>query len=111
MEYTIEKKKAFKVIGFKRSFDTETAYDRIPAFWGEAMKKLCDPNSANHSLVEKCHICEYGVCVSRPNCKDFDYYIAGDYHDSTHQRADDGHHETSRGGGFGQFSVDRFELF
>jgi len=80
MEFTIEKKKAFKIIGFKRSFDTETAYDRIPAFWGEAMKKLCDPSSSNRSLIEKCHICEYGVCVSKPNCKDFDYYIAGDYH-------------------------------
>jgi len=80
MEYKIEKKKAFKIIGLKQSFDTETAYDRIPAFWGEAMKKICTPDAPNRALIEKCRIGEYGVCVSKPNCKDFDYYIAGDYH-------------------------------
>ena len=80
MEYTIEKKKAFKIIGLKRASETETAYDRLPAFWDEVLKDICNPNSPNRSLIEKCHIGKYGVCVSRPNCKDFDYYIAGDYH-------------------------------
>ena len=80
MEYKIEKMKAFKIIGLKRPFDTETAYDRIPAFWDEVMEKICRPDSSNRELIEKCHVGQYGICVSKPNCKEFDYYIAGEYH-------------------------------
>ena len=35
MNYTIEEKAPFRLIGFERSFPYETAYQEIPVFWDE----------------------------------------------------------------------------
>lgn len=39
MDYRIETKQAFKVIGFERVFENETAYAEIPKFWEEVFAK------------------------------------------------------------------------
>ena len=41
MDYTVEQKKGFKVIGFVRSFNDETSYAEIPKFWDEVKAKYC----------------------------------------------------------------------
>lgn len=79
MEYQIEKVNAFAIIGLKREFDSETAYNFIPKFWGEAFKSLCNLHDPNHELIKKARIGQFGVCVSKKGCTKFDYYIAGLY--------------------------------
>ncbi len=76
----------FKVIGFQKAFDYETAYDQIPKFWNEVCEKYAnsvyagnDPaNPYEQALVDNC-IGEYGVCIDDVGGGKFRYLIAGRY--------------------------------
>ena len=76
----------FKVIGFQKEFDYETAYAEIPRFWDEICEKYAnnvyagnDPaNPYEQALVDNC-IGEYGVCIDDIGCCKFRYLIAGKY--------------------------------
>lgn len=76
----------FKVIGFQKEFDYETAYDQIPRFWDEVCEKYAynvyagnDPaNPWEQALVDNC-IGEYGVCIDDVGGGKFRYLVAGKY--------------------------------
>ena len=76
----------FKVIGFQKEFDYETAYDQIPRFWDEICEKYAynvyagnEPaNPCEQALVDNC-IGEYGVCIDDIGGGKFRYLIAGKY--------------------------------
>ena len=76
----------FKVIGFQKEFDYETAYAEIPRFWDEICEKYAnnvyagnDPaNPYEQALVDNC-IGEYGVCIDDIGCGKFRYLISGKY--------------------------------
>ena len=76
----------FKVIGFQKEFDYETAYAEIPRFWDEICEKYAnnvyagnDPaNPYEQALVDNC-IGAYGVCIDDIGCGKFRYLIAGKY--------------------------------
>ncbi len=68
MEYRIEEKAAFTVMGRKRSFNNETAYHEIPKFWQEHMK------DGGCEIV--CGM--YGLCIDSDG-SNFDYLIADNY--------------------------------
>ncbi len=68
MDYRIEEKAAFTVMGRKRSFSNETAYQEIPKFWQEHMK------DGGSEIV--CGM--FGLCIDS-NGSDFDYLIADNY--------------------------------
>jgi len=63
MDYRIETKEAFTVVGFQRHFHNETSYAEIPAWWGEMMAKGMPLDG------------EFGVCIDADGCE-FDYLIA-----------------------------------
>ncbi len=65
MDFKIAPMFPFKVIGFQKIFDNETAYTEIPKFW-------------NETLVDNC-IGEYGVCIDDIGGGKFRYLIAGKY--------------------------------
>lgn len=82
MDYVVEKMDAFKVIGFKRNFFNESAYEKIPQFWDEFMETYMQGKGPKEKqeLVSTFVIGEYGVCVSNPSdVVSFDYLIAGMY--------------------------------
>ena len=64
MDFKIAPMFPFKVIGFQKIFDNETAYTEIPKFWNET--------------VDNC-IGEYGVCIDDIGGGKFRYLIAGKY--------------------------------
>ena len=76
----------FKVIGFEKEFDYETAYDQIPKFWDEICEKYAynvyagnEPaNPCEQALVDNC-IGEYGVCIDDIGGGKFRYLVAGKY--------------------------------
>ena len=76
----------FKVIGFQRIFDNETAYAEIPKFWDEICEKYAynvyagnaPANPCEQALVDNC-IGEYGVCIDDIGGGKFRYLIAGKY--------------------------------
>ena len=68
MEYRIEEKAPFTVVGVCRTFNTETSYQEIPKFWQEWLAQ-----GETRPILGM-----YGVCVDMGG-KDFDYYIADDY--------------------------------
>ncbi|SCN21536.1 Regulatory protein SoxS [Clostridium sp. N3C] len=87
MDYTVEKKAAFKVIGFSREFSFDTAYKEIPEFWNEIFNKYGAnmfagnaPANAIEQVVYDNRIGEFGVCIDDVG-KDgkFRYMIAGRY--------------------------------
>lgn len=67
LEYRIEDKAQFTVIGVSGKFNTETSYQKIPEFWNEFME------SKDKAIMGK-----YGICNDCAG-KDFDYLIADDY--------------------------------
>jgi len=70
MEYRIEKKSAFKVMGISKKFSYESASQDIPRFWNEAYV-MADPKPV-------CGM--YGVCFDEEMAGDqFRYMIADDY--------------------------------
>ena len=70
MDYKITPMFPFKVIGFQKEFDNETAYAEIPKFWDEICEKYAynvyagnaPANPYEQALVDNC-IGEYGVCI------------------------------------------------
>ncbi len=86
MDYKIAPMFPFKVIGFQKVFDNETAYAEIPKFWDEICKKYADnvyagnapANPYEQALVDNC-IGEYGVCIDDVGSGKFRYLIAGKY--------------------------------
>lgn len=75
MNYRIEHKEAFRIVGAKRHYnlDVEESMQQVPLFWGEAaqngtIQKLCAlPTDGLCGIL--------GVCTCM-NGKDFDYYIS-----------------------------------
>ena len=86
MNYKITPMFPFKVIGFQKVFDMETAYAEIPKFWDEICEKYAynvyqgnEPaNAYEKALVDNC-IGEYGVCIDDVGEGKFRYLIAGRY--------------------------------
>ena len=76
----------FKVIGFQREFDNETAYTEIPKFWDEICEKYAynvyagnaPANPYEQALIDNC-IGEYGVCIDDIGGGKFRYLVAGKY--------------------------------
>jgi len=86
MDYKITHMFPFKVIGFQKVFDNETAYAEIPKFWDEVCEKYArnvyagnaPANPFEQALVDNC-IGEYGVCIDDIGGGRFRYLIAGKY--------------------------------
>ena len=76
----------FKVIGFQKVFDNETAYAEIPKFWDEICEKYAanvyagnaPANPYEQALMDNC-IGEYGVCIDDIGGGKFRYLVAGKY--------------------------------
>ena len=66
LDYSIEKKAAFTVVGFKKRFNSDTSYQEIPKFWAEWAK---DKRGITGM---------FGFCVDVEG-KEFDYWIADLY--------------------------------
>jgi AraC family transcriptional regulator len=86
MDYRITPMFPFRVIGFERVFDNETAYEEIPKFWDEICEKYANnvyagnqpANAYEKALVDNC-IGEYGICIDDIGEERFRYLIAGRY--------------------------------
>ena len=86
MDYKIAPMFPFKVIGFQKVFENETAYAEIPKFWDEICGKYANSvyagnapaNPYEQALVDNC-IGEYGVCIDDIGGGRFRYLIAGKY--------------------------------
>ncbi len=86
MDYKITQMFSFRVIGFQKVFDYETAYAEIPKFWDEICEKYAysvyagsaPANAYEQALVDNC-IGEYGVCIDDMDGGRFRYLIAGRY--------------------------------
>lgn len=68
LEYRIEKKEQFTLMGVSRRFNSDTSYEQIPLFWKEHMQ--------SDAAGVICGM--YGVCVEHEG-KEFDYLIADNY--------------------------------
>lgn len=86
MDYTVEKMKGFKVIGYEREFSFDTSYQEIPRFWDEIChSKLAQlfsgkaPETEEEETICNCCIGKYGVCIDDISGGKFRYLIAGDY--------------------------------
>ena len=66
LDYRIVEKASFTIVGFKRRFNSETAYQESPKFWGEWMSDKKDLKGM------------FGVCFDMDG-KEFDYWIADLY--------------------------------
>ena len=70
MEYKLEKKQSFKVMGVSKNFDFEDAQKKIPLFWDDVMSA---PDGAPVMGM-------YGICFDTPTGNDqFRYMIADDF--------------------------------
>lgn len=70
MEYKIEEKEAFKVVGLKESFKYETAYQEVPKIWKKFLMK---------SVFNKINA-KYGINIdTNMGADSFDYIIGDDY--------------------------------
>ena len=86
MDYKITPMFPFKLIGFQREFDYETAYAEIPKYWDEVCERYAQnvyagnppANPWEQALVDNC-IGEYGVCIDDLGGGRFRYLIAGKY--------------------------------
>ena len=86
MDYKIAPMFPFKVIGFQKVFDMETAYAEIPKFWDEICEKYANnvyagnapANPYEQALVDNC-IGEYAICIDDIGGSKFRYLIAGKY--------------------------------
>lgn len=86
MDYKITPMFPFKVIGFQKVFDNETAYAEIPKYWDEICEKYAysvyagnaPANPYEQALVDNC-IGEYGVCIDDIGGGKFRYLVAGKY--------------------------------
>lgn len=86
MNYKIASMFPFKVIGFQKVFDGETAYAEIPKFWDDICEKYANniyagnppANAYEQAIIDNC-IGEYGVCIDDVGGGKFRYLIAGKY--------------------------------
>lgn len=70
MEYRIEKKQAFKVMGISKNFSYENANAEVPQFWNEVFMQA----------KERTVLGMYGVCFDEEMAgNEFSYMIADDY--------------------------------
>ena len=68
MNYRIEKKAAFTIVGMCRKFNVATSYAEIPKFWDEYFQ-----NGGNQVMMGM-----FGVCIDGDG-ENFDYLIADLY--------------------------------
>ena len=68
MEYRIEKKPAFKVMGVSKNIGYENSYGTVPKFWDEVFA-----NPDNKIMGQ------YGLCDDEIKGDQFNYMIADDY--------------------------------
>ncbi len=75
MNYRIEKKEAFRIVGAKKHFDlnVEENFKEIPQFWGEVFQNGMFMKIIKLSNQEPLGVLGVSTCM---NGKDFDYYIA-----------------------------------
>ncbi len=75
MNYRIEKRDAFRVVGVKRHFDLniDENFQKIPMFWGDVFQNGMFERICELSNQEPLGV--LGLCTCM-NGKDFDYYIA-----------------------------------
>lgn len=92
LDYSVEDRPSFRVIGMERLFTYADSYGKIPKFW-EEFKHTCASGEASspsegHSLFRGGHILppecrglgRYGISVEIPgDSRWFRYLIAGDY--------------------------------
>lgn len=89
MQFKIEKKESFKVVGIERTFSGENSYETIPKFWDECIEKCAShlmkgqaPVGDLEQYVADHHIGEFGVCIDDIGIENrFNYMIAGYYSD------------------------------
>ena len=86
MDYYVEERKAFRVIGYERRFGFETSYQEIPRFWDEIceqkMAGVCagkEPQNEEEEIIRSFGIGKYGICLDDTGSTEFRYMIAGDY--------------------------------
>lgn len=86
MQFRIENKKSIDVVGFQRTFNTETNYTDIPKFWDEILGKYAShlmkgeaPVGEMEEYVAAHHIGEFGICIEELSGGLFNYMIAGYY--------------------------------
>lgn len=75
MNYRIEKKEAFRIVGVKEHYllNIEENFMQIPQFWGKTMKSDVFPEICSLMNKEPYAVLGVSTCM---NGKDFDYYIA-----------------------------------
>ncbi|WP_040213889.1 AraC family transcriptional regulator [Clostridium polynesiense] len=75
MNYKIEKKNSFRIVGVKEHYTEgiDQSFAKVPMFWHKAGQSGLIPSLC--SLMDKEPFGVLGVCTSASN-KDFDYYIA-----------------------------------
>lgn len=75
MNYRIEKKEAFRIVGAKKHYDlnVEGNFEQVPQFWGETFQNGMFVEIEKLSNQEPYGV--LGVCTCM-NGRDFDYYIA-----------------------------------
>lgn len=86
LNYTVSPMWGFRLIGFERVFDSETAYVEIPKYWDEICEKYCTgiyagkapANACEQAIIDNC-IGEYAVCIDDIGPGKFRYLIAGKY--------------------------------
>lgn len=88
MDVVVEKMNSFKVIGFDKVFETETAQEEIPKYWTKFQKQYImpllwmgkKPKTAIEETILRCRIAEFGICIDDMEEKGkFRYMIAGRY--------------------------------
>lgn len=75
MNYRIEKREEFRVVGVKEHLDmtAEECMERVPQFWAETFQNGMFDVVCKLSDQEPCGVLGISTCM---NGKDFDYYIA-----------------------------------
>lgn len=87
MDYVVEERKGFWVIGFTEEFSFEDSYREIPRFWDRFCERYLSPlmkkgapENETERAIRDCEIGEFGICMDDIG-KDgkFRYMIAGVY--------------------------------
>lgn len=87
LDYTVEKEKSFKVVGFEREFSIDSSYADIPKFWDEfrvrymaKFMRTGQPEGETEETIWNCHVGMYGICIDDIGEDGrFRYMIAGPY--------------------------------
>lgn len=75
MNYKIEKKDSFKIVGVKEHFlmDVEECFDKVPQFWQKTIQSGIVPDILGQMNREPYGLLGVSACM---NGQDLDYYIA-----------------------------------